>query len=230
MPARSCCGAPTPSTGGSRPPRRRGRPRRRRRSSRPASRRARSRRSRGRRGAGSGGCPGSRQPRPASARRRHRPFPAVRGCGPPDRARGRARVCRLLGMTDDDPYLARLRTICLALPGAVEGSSHGRPVFRTTKAFVSYRYGPKGGEHRPDHTLVVLPDPEDEAALRADERFFVPAYLGSAGWLGTDLSDGGATAPDAVDWAEVAELVEASYRRTAPARLVRELDAGEAPA
>ncbi|GAB2989073.1 MmcQ/YjbR family DNA-binding protein [Actinotalea caeni] len=133
-------------------------------------------------------------------------------------------------MTDDDPYLARLRTICLALPGAVEGSSHGRPVFRTTKAFVNYRYGPKGGEHRPDHTLVVLPDPEDEAALRADERFFVPAYLGSAGWLGTDLSDGGATAPDAVDWAEVAELVEASYRRTAPARLVRELDAGEAPA
>src|SRR5690606_16322867 len=110
------------------------------------------------------------------------------GCGPPDRARRRARVCRLLGMADDDPYLARLRTICLALPGAVEGSSHGRPVFRTTKAFVSYRYGPKGGEHRPDHTLVVLPDPEDEAALRADERFFVPAYLGSAGWLGTDLS------------------------------------------
>lgn len=129
-------------------------------------------------------------------------------------------------MTDvDDPYLDRLRAICLALPGAEEVSSHGRPAFRTTKAFVNYRYGPKGGEHRPDHTLVVLPDPEDEAALRADPRFVVPAYLGPSGWLGTDLSDGGRRAPEDVDWQEVAELVEASYRRTAPARLVARLDA-----
>jgi hypothetical protein len=127
-------------------------------------------------------------------------------------------------MSDDDRYLARVRTICLALPGSEETASHGRPAFRTTKAFVNYRYGPKGGEHKPDHTLIVLPDPEDEAALRADPRFFVPAYLGPAGWLGLDLSDDGATAPDDVDWAEVTELVEASYRRTAPSRLVRQLD------
>lgn len=133
-------------------------------------------------------------------------------------------------MTDDDPYLARLRTICLALPGAEETSSHGRPAFRTTKAFVNYGYGPKGGEHRPDYTLLVLPDPEDEAALRADPRFFVPAYLGPSGWLGTDLSDGGTTPPDDVDWAEVAELVDASFRRTAPARLVRELENGSSRA
>lgn len=125
---------------------------------------------------------------------------------------------------DDDPYLERLRAICLGLPGAEETSSHGRPAFRTTKAFVNYRYGPKGGEHKPDHTLVVLPDPEDEAALRADPRFFVPAYLGPAGWLGTDLSDGGRRAASEVDWQEVAELVEASYRRTAPPRLLAQLE------
>lgn len=125
----------------------------------------------------------------------------------------------------DDPYLDRLRSICLALPGAEETTGHGRPAFRTTKAFVNYQYGPKGGAHRPDHTLVILPDPEDEAALRADPRFFVPAYLGPSGWLGIDLSDGGATSADDVDWAEVAELVEGSYRRTAPAQLIRELEA-----
>lgn len=124
----------------------------------------------------------------------------------------------------DDEYLARVRAICLALPGAEETSSHGRPAFRTIKAFVNYQYGPKGGEHRPDHTLVILPDPEDEAALRADPRFFVPAYLGPSGWLGLDLSDDGATSPDDVAWDEVAELIESSYRRTAPARLERELD------
>lgn len=127
-------------------------------------------------------------------------------------------------MADHDPYLSRVRELCLALPGAEETASHGRPAFRTITAFVNYRYGPKGGEHKPDHTLLVLPDPEDEAALLADPRFFVPAYLGPAGWLGIDLSDDGATAPDDVAWDEVAELIEASYRRTAPTRLVRDLD------
>jgi hypothetical protein len=127
-------------------------------------------------------------------------------------------------MAADDPYLQRLREICLAYPGAAETVSHGRPAFRTTKAFVNYQFGPKGGEHRPDYTMVVLPDVSDEASLRADPRFFVPAYLGPAGWLAIDLSDGGATTPDDVDWTEVAELVDASYRRTAPARLVRQLD------
>lgn len=123
---------------------------------------------------------------------------------------------------DDDPYLSRLRTICLALPGAEESTSHGRPVFRTTKVFVHYRYGPKGGEHKPPHTLLVLPD--DPAALRADDRFFVPAYHGGAGWFGIDLSDGGRTAAADVDWAEIAELVEASFRRTASARTITRLD------
>ncbi|MDC5697566.1 hypothetical protein OO014_09880 [Intrasporangium calvum] len=34
----------------------------------------------------------------------------------------------------------------------------------------------------------------------------------------------GASPPDRVDWSEIAELVDASYRLTAPARLVKELD------
>jgi hypothetical protein len=123
---------------------------------------------------------------------------------------------------DADPYLARLRTICLALPGAEESESHGRPVFRTTKVFVHYRYGPKGGEHKPPHTLLVLPD--DDAAADGDPRFFVPAYHGGAGWVGIDLSDGGRTPADDVAWEEVAELVEASFRRTAPTRMITRLD------
>ena len=46
-----------------------------------------------------------------------------------------------------------------------------------------------------------------------DPRFFVPAYLGPKGWLGMDLDDGS-------DWAEVAELLDASWRRAAPKRLL----------
>jgi predicted DNA-binding protein (MmcQ/YjbR family) len=68
-----------------------------------------------------------------------------------------------------------------------------------------------------DASLLVLPDPEDYEALAQDERVYRPAYLGPYGWLGLDLTLG-------MDWTEVAELLDASYRRTAPRRLVAELD------
>lgn len=55
------------------------------------------------------------------------------------------------------------------------------------------------------------------AALMDDARTFVPAYMGPSGWLGLDLT----LEPD-LD--EVAELMEMSFRRTAPARLIRQLD------
>lgn len=116
----------------------------------------------------------------------------------------------------DDPVLTRVREVALKLPEATEKVSHGRPAFHTQKVFCYY-----GGSRRDsgewirhDHAIMVRPDPDDEPALRQDPRFWVPAYLGPAGWLGLDL--GAET-----DWAEVAELIDASYRVTAPARLVR---------
>lgn len=120
-----------------------------------------------------------------------------------------------------DPLLARLREICLALPGAEEKVSHGRPNFFTRKVFAIYGATVKGDHWstQRDRSVQVLPDPDERPALVQDDRFFVPAYTGTAGWLGLDLT----LAP--VDWTEVAELVEASYRNTAGARLVAQLDA-----
>ncbi len=125
----------------------------------------------------------------------------------------------------EDPVLQRLRSICLGLPGADEKVSHGRPNFFTTKVFAIY-----GGSVKGDHSsglhgraLLFLPDEADHAALFGDGRFFLPAYLGPSGWLGLDLPG------DEVDWDEVAELVDASYRRTAPTRLVAALDASARP-
>jgi hypothetical protein len=121
----------------------------------------------------------------------------------------------------DDPLLQRVRDICLALPGAQEKISHGRPNFFTRKVFAVYGATVKG-EHwstERDRSVQVLLDADERAALQRDDRFFVPAYTGAYGWLGLDLT----VAP--VDWAEVAELVEASYRSTAGRRLVATLDA-----
>ena len=125
---------------------------------------------------------------------------------------------------DADPYLTRLRTICLALPGADEKVSHGRPNFYTRKVFAIYG-GVIKGDHDPEpyrQALLVLPEETDRPALLEDERFVVPGYYGPYGWLMLDLRH--ANGVGGVDWDEVGELVDASYRRTAPARLVARLD------
>lgn len=123
---------------------------------------------------------------------------------------------------DSDPLLTRLRALCLALPGAAEKVSHGRLNFHTTKNFAVYGGSEKlaPGEHRRvDAALIIKPDPDELPALDEDPRFFVPAYVGPFGWRAIDLAEVGE------DWTEVAELVDASYRSTAPKRLVAELDA-----
>ena len=128
---------------------------------------------------------------------------------------------------DDDPFLARVRALAGRLPDADEKVSHGRPALFTKKVFAYY-----GGSLKVDgewvqhpHALVVLPDPEDRLALLDDERVFVPAYLGPSGWIGFDLDHLDPTAADDDGgWGEVVELLDASYRLTAPPKLVARLD------
>ena len=120
---------------------------------------------------------------------------------------------------DADPLLARVREIALALPEAAEKITHGRPTFFTTKVFAYFGGSPRGATtDRHDGALLFRPDLTDAPALRQDPRFFEPAYLWPHGWLALDL-DG------ATDWDEVAELLDASFRATAPRRLVAALDA-----
>lgn len=125
----------------------------------------------------------------------------------------------------DDPFLERVREIALALPAAQERISHGRPNFFTTTTFLHWSASLKGrGKRGCPRALVVLPEAVERPALEQDERFLLPAYLGPSGWIGLDLARGGAAGRGDVDWAEVAELVEQSYRLTAPIFLVRRLD------
>jgi predicted DNA-binding protein (MmcQ/YjbR family) len=121
---------------------------------------------------------------------------------------------------DDDPLLGRIRQLAASLPNTGEKVSHGRPAFFTKKVFAYY-----GGSLKVDgewiqhpQSIVVQPDEGDRRALFEDVRVYVPAYLGAAGWIGIDLDA-------ATDWSEIAELLDASYRLTAPARDVAELDA-----
>lgn len=122
---------------------------------------------------------------------------------------------------DDDPVLVRVRAIALALPGSAERISHGRPNFFTRTTFVHFGAVVKGDHdsRQWEQAIQVLPSGQERRALLEDDRFFVPGYTGPYGWLGMDL------APASTDWDEVAELIDMSYRVTAPKKLIAELDA-----
>ena len=119
--------------------------------------------------------------------------------------------------SDDDPHLDWVRRVCLALPEAVEVEAWGWPSFRAGakgKMFAIYdNHGETG------YALTVKADPAERAALMEDKRFFQPWYWGARGWLALDLVS---TEPD---WAEVAELVETSYRQVALTRQRKALEA-----
>jgi hypothetical protein len=124
---------------------------------------------------------------------------------------------------DGDPVLAKVREIALGFPEAYEKVSHGRPAFFVTKMFVMY-----GGSAKPEtkgadyvqypHSILVKVDESDRRALEQDRRFFFPAYLGPSGWLGLNLE------PTKVDWNEVTELIDASFRQIASKKLIKLLE------
>lgn len=126
---------------------------------------------------------------------------------------------------DDDPGLAQLRGIALGFPKSFEKISHGRPVFCVPKMFAIYGGSSKTvtpGQWTPfPHSLLVKVEQAEHRALKQDSRFFYPAYMGPHGWLGLDFTVG------AVDWGEVTELVDASFRMLASRKLVALLDEPE---
>ena len=115
--------------------------------------------------------------------------------------------------SEDDPFLAELRRLALALPEAVEIEAWGRPTFRAGKKMFAMFV------HQDGHgfALAFKPDPEEQPALSREPRFYKPPYLGPSGWLALDFT----VAP--VDWTEVGELLEASYRQVALKRMLSKL-------
>jgi len=116
---------------------------------------------------------------------------------------------------DDDPYLSELRGVCLRLPETVEVEAWGRPTFRAGKKIFAVF---SGNDDHP-HGVIFKPDADERPALLEDDRFFVPPYFGPAGWLALDFTRA------SVDWHEVAELMESSYRQVALKRMLAALDA-----
>jgi predicted DNA-binding protein (MmcQ/YjbR family) len=113
-----------------------------------------------------------------------------------------------------DRALARIRTLCLALPEACEVEAWGHPTFRAGKKMFA-AFGTDDGAL----SLGLKMSFERQDELLRDERFFPTPYAARLGWVSLRVD---AT----TDWNEVRDLVEEAYRQVALQRMLRALDAG----
>jgi hypothetical protein len=88
-----------------------------------------------------------------------------------------------------DEQLARLRRICLSLPGAWEKLSHGEPTFFAgKKVFATFA----NNHHGDGHIAVWLPVPpghQEQLTHLQPAIYFRPPYVGVRGWVGIELQE-----------------------------------------
>lgn len=113
--------------------------------------------------------------------------------------------------------LRQLTQICLALPEAVRAVHGDHTDFLVRQKVFAYFLN---NHHGDGIVSVCVKSQLGENADRASadpERYYLPAYIGPRGWFGLRLDRG------AIDWTEVENIVELSYRLVAPKALLSRL-------
>src|SRR5579864_4817573 len=116
-------------------------------------------------------------------------------------------------VSPEDRRLVRLTKICLALPESTRERQGEHAAFRVRKKTFAYFLNDHHGDGIVAVTCKVLPGDNTALAAASPERFYMPAYIGSRGWVALRLDAG------AIDWDEVSELAATSYRLVAPKSL-----------
>jgi predicted DNA-binding protein (MmcQ/YjbR family) len=113
----------------------------------------------------------------------------------------------------EDPRLVRLSKICLALPETTRWFNGQHAGFYVRKRTFAYFLNDHHGDGIVGVNCKVLTGDNKVLVSAQPNRFYIPAYLGSKGWVGLRLDTG------EIDWEEVTELIAGSYRLVAPKRL-----------
>ena len=113
----------------------------------------------------------------------------------------------------------KVSAICLGLPAA-ERTIHGDHAdFRVRGKVFAYFLD----NHHGDGIVSICCKSELgqnlDRASRDPDRYYLPAYIGPRGWFGMRLDRG------SINWKEVENVIQNSYRLAAPKTLVKELDA-----
>src|SRR5579862_8971548 len=112
-----------------------------------------------------------------------------------------------------EPRLARVTEIALALPETARKTYGSHAQFLVRKKTFAYFLDNHHGDGIVSVCCKVLPG-DNAALVQSDpKRFYLPAYIGSRGWVALRLDVG------KVDWDDVKELLKTSYILCAPKKL-----------
>jgi len=115
----------------------------------------------------------------------------------------------------EDRRLVRLTKICMALPEVTRTLHGSHAAFLVRKKTFVYFLNDHHGDGIVGVTCKVMPGDNTALIAAQPDRFYLPAYIGSRGWVALRLDT------REVDWEEVAELVAGSYCLLAPKRLAK---------
>src|ERR1700744_6025735 len=116
---------------------------------------------------------------------------------------------------DPKALLEKVSKICVALPETLREDRGDHSNFTVRKKPFAYFLNNHHGDQIVSLCCKAAMGENVDRASREPARFYLPAYIGPRGWFGLRL-DG-----PAVDWSEVKNLVELSYRLAAPKTLIK---------
>lgn len=117
----------------------------------------------------------------------------------------------------EDPRLTRITRIALELPDAARQIYGSHAQFLVRKKTFAYFLDNHHGDGIVAITGKALPGDNKALAEAQPERFYLPAYIASKGWVALRLDVG------KIDWEEVKELILGSYALIAPKRLAEQV-------
>lgn len=121
--------------------------------------------------------------------------------------------------SDEKPQLARVTEIALKLPETTRKIYGSHAQFQVRKKTFAYFLDNHHGDGIVSISGKVLPGDNKALAEAQPKRFYLPAYIGSRGWVALRLDVG------KVDWEEVKELLKGSYVLVAPRKLAEQVQA-----
>ena len=109
----------------------------------------------------------------------------------------------------EDARLVRFTKICLGFPQAQREVRGPHASFTVKKKTFAYFVNDHHGDGIVGMWCKVLPGDNVALIASSPKRFYMPAYVGSKGWVGLRLDS------KKIDWDEVAELARGSYQLVA---------------
>jgi len=110
--------------------------------------------------------------------------------------------------------LMRLRKICSQLPDATETVSFGHPTFQVGgKTFAVFE------QYKGELGLALKVEKELQQIFLKDPRFYMTPYIGKHGWVTLRIEASG------INWTEVREMLQGSYRLVAANRVAKKRNA-----